>query len=154
MTPVKPMLVCINGVNQDLLWRSKKTCDNCGETVPSYIVTYDSAPNDKFVLALLPPAMLHPTLNLFLPILLTIHHCLGGEGQVARFTYVNKHFDLHCRINLPYNNFYSSSQCDPQSFQLINLILNSCFLYPGRSLQKFFTSSEEMSQWNVCRDQV
>ena len=30
----------------------KKTCDNCGETVPSYIVTYmyDSAPNDKFVL--------------------------------------------------------------------------------------------------------
>ena len=24
MTPVKPMLVCINGVNQDLLWRSKK----------------------------------------------------------------------------------------------------------------------------------
>ena len=80
MTPVKPMLVCINGVNQDLLWRSKKTCDNCGETVPSYIVTYDSAPNDKFVLALLPPAMLHPTLNLFLPILLTIHHCLGREG--------------------------------------------------------------------------
>ena len=38
MTPVKPMLVCINGVNQDLLWRSKKTCDNCGETVPSYII--------------------------------------------------------------------------------------------------------------------
>ena len=56
MTPVKPMLVCINGVNQDLLWRSKKTCDNCGETVPSYIVTYmyDSAPNDKFVLT--PPS--------------------------------------------------------------------------------------------------
>lgn len=38
MTPVKPMLVCINGVNQDLLWRSKKTCDNCGETVPSYML--------------------------------------------------------------------------------------------------------------------
>ena len=56
MTPVKPMLVCINGVDQDLLWRSKKTCDNCGETVPSYIVTYmyDSAPNDKFVLT--PPS--------------------------------------------------------------------------------------------------
>ena len=82
MTPVKPMLVCINGVNQDLLWRSKKTCDNCGETVPSYIVTYmyDSAPNDKFVLALLPPAMLHPTLNFFPPILLTIQCCLGREG--------------------------------------------------------------------------
>ena len=66
MTPVKPMLVCINGVNQDLLWRSKKTCDNCGETVPSYIVTYmyDSAPNGKFGSGLLPPCNVAPKIEL------------------------------------------------------------------------------------------
>ena len=60
----------------------KKTCENYGETVPSYIVTYDSAPNDKFVLALLPPAMLHPTLNLFLPI--AHNSSLFGKGGVGR----------------------------------------------------------------------
>ena len=64
MTPVKPMLVCINGVDQDLLWRSKKTCDNCGETVPSYIVTYDSAPNDKFGSGLLPSCNVAPKIEL------------------------------------------------------------------------------------------
>ena len=82
MTPVKPMLVCINGVNQDLLWRSKKNCDNCGETVPVIMLHMT-----LLQMTILPPAMLHPTLNLFLPILITIHDCLGRERYVASFTF-------------------------------------------------------------------
>ena len=83
MTPVKPMLVCINGVNQDLLWGSKKTCDNFGETVPSYMLHMTLLQMTNLDQVYSPTAMLRPKLNLFLLMYFSHNSTLFGKGWVG-----------------------------------------------------------------------